>query len=97
MGNSFGAFHGKPEKVRILFSADIAENIKDKIRHESQKLRDNPDGSVHFEADVAGTKDFKAWIMRWGAGTIVLDPEELGNEIHAGTLEMLAVYTDGIE
>jgi hypothetical protein len=35
--------------------------------------------------------------MRWGAGTIVLDPEELGNEIHAETLEMLAVYADGIE
>jgi len=87
----------QPAKAKIHFSADIAEYIKEKIRHESQKLRDNPDGSVHFEADVAGTKDFKAWIMRWGAGTIVLDPEELGNEIHAETLEMLAVYADGIE
>jgi len=35
--------------------------------------------------------------MRWGAGTIFLDPEELGNEIHVETLEMLAVYADGIE
>jgi hypothetical protein len=26
---------------------------------ESQKLRDNPDGSVLFEADIACTKDFK--------------------------------------
>jgi hypothetical protein len=35
--------------------------------------------------------------MRWGAGTIVPEPEELGNEIHAGRLEMLAVYADSIE
>ena len=35
--------------------------------------------------------------MRWGAGTIVLEPEELRNEIRAGTLEMLDVYADGIE
>ena len=35
--------------------------------------------------------------MRWAAGTIVLDPEELRNEIHAETLEMLAVYANGIE
>ena len=35
--------------------------------------------------------------MRWGAGAIVLEPEELRNEIRAETLEMLAVYADGIE
>jgi predicted DNA-binding transcriptional regulator YafY len=97
MGSSFGAFQGQPEKVRILFSADIAGYIKEKIWHESQKLHDNPDGSVLFEADVACTKDFKAWIMRWGAGAIVLEPEELRSEIRAETLEMLAVYADGIE
>ena len=97
MGHSFGAFHGQPEKVRILFSADIAGYIKEKIWHESQILHDNPDGSVLFEADVACTKDFKGWIMRWGANAIVLEPEELRNEIRAETLEMLAVYADRIE
>jgi predicted DNA-binding transcriptional regulator YafY len=97
MASSFGAFQGQPEKVRILFSADIAGYIKEKIWHESQKLHDNPDGSVLFEADVACTKDFKAWIMRWGASAIVLEPEDLRNEIRAETLEMLAVYAEGIE
>ena len=75
----------------------MAEYIKEKIRHRSQKLRDNPDRSVHFEASVAGTKDFKAWIMRWGAKAIVLEPEELRNEIQAETVEMLAVYANGME
>jgi len=97
MGNSFGAFHGTPEEVRVLFSADIAEYIKEKIWHESQKLHDNPDGSVLFEANVACTKDFKAWIMRWGADAIVLEPEKLRDEIQAETVEMLAVYANGIE
>ena len=97
MGNSFGAFLGKPEKVRILFSADIAEYIKEKIWHESQKLHDNPDGSVLFEADVVCTKEFKAWVMRWGAKAIVLEPEELRDEIQAETVEMLAVYANGID
>ena len=97
MGNSIGAFHGKPEKVSILFSADIAEYIKEKIWHQSQKLHDNPDGSVLFEANIANTKDFKAWIMRWGAKAIVLEPEELRNEIQAETVEMLAVSANGME
>ena len=97
MGSSLGAFHGKPEKVRVLFSADIAEYIKEKIWHKSQKLHDNPDGSVLFEANVACTKEFKAWIMQWGAKAIVLEPEGLRNEIQTETVEMLAVYANSIK
>jgi predicted DNA-binding transcriptional regulator YafY len=97
MGNSFGAFHGKPEKIRILFSADVAEYIKEKIWHKSQKLHDNPDGSVLFEADIACTKEFKAWILQCGAKAIVLEPEAFRDEIQAETVEMLAVYANGIE
>ena len=97
MRSSFGVYHGKPEKVKLHFSADIAEYIKEKIWHESQKLHDNPDGSVLFEADVACTKEFKAWVMRWGAKAIVLEPEELRDEIQAETVEMLAVYANGME
>ena len=97
MRGSFGVYHGQPEKVKVLFSAEIAEYIKEKIWHQSQKLYDNPDGSVLFEADVACTEDFKAWVMRWGAKAIVLQPEELRNEIQAETVEMLAVYANSIE
>ena len=35
--------------------------------------------------------------MRWGAKAIVLEPEELRDEIQAETVEMLAVYANGIE
>jgi predicted DNA-binding transcriptional regulator YafY len=97
MRGSFGVYQGKPAKVRILFSADVAEYIKERIWHESQKLHDNPDGSVLFEADVACTEEFKSWVMRWGAKAIVLQPEELRNEIQTESVEMLAVYAKGIE
>jgi predicted DNA-binding transcriptional regulator YafY len=35
--------------------------------------------------------------LRWGAKAIVLEPEKLRNEIQAETVEMLAVYANGIE
>jgi predicted DNA-binding transcriptional regulator YafY len=97
MRGSFGVYQGKPVNVRILFSAGIAEYIKEKIWHETQKLHDNPDGSVLFEANVACTKEIKAWVMRWGAKAIVLEPEELRDEIRAETVEMLAVYATGMD
>ena len=97
MGSSFGAFHGKPEKIKVLFSADIAGYIKEKIWHETQKMYDNPDGSILFEADMACTKDIKAWIMRWGSKAIVLEPEGLREEIQAEAIGMMAGYASGME
>ena len=97
MRGSFGVFHGKPEKVKILFSADIAEYIKEKIWHESQKLSDRADGSVLFEAEVACTRDFRAWVMRWGARARVLQPEKLRNEIQSEAIEMMACYANGMK
>jgi predicted DNA-binding transcriptional regulator YafY len=97
MRGSFGVYHGEPVSVRILFSAEIAEYIKERIWHESQKLHDNPDGSVLFEARVECTEEIKAWVMRWGAKAIVLEPEELRDEVRAETVEMLAVYANGID
>ena len=97
MRSSFGVYRGKPEKVKVLFSADIAEYIKEKIWHETQKLRDRPDGSVLFEADVACTKEFRAWVMRWGAKARVLEPEKLRNEIQSEAIEMMAGYANGMD
>ena len=97
IGSSFGAFHGKPEKIKVLFSADIAGYIKEKIWHETQKMYDNPDGSILFEADMACTKDIKAWIMRWGSKAIVLEPEGLREEIQAEAIGMMAGYASGME
>lgn len=97
MRNSFGAFHGEPEKVKVLFSPHVAEFIKEKIWHETQKLYDTPDGSVLFEADVACTKEIKSWVMRWGSNAIVLEPEKLRNEIRTEAIEMIAAYANGID
>ena len=97
MRGSFGVYQGKPVNVRILFSTDVAEYIKERIWHETQKLHDSPGGSVLFEARVACTKEFKAWVMRWGAKAIVLEPEELRDEIQAEAIEMMAGYASGME
>jgi predicted DNA-binding transcriptional regulator YafY len=97
MRGSFGVYHGKPEKVKILFSAAVAEYIREKIWHESQKLRDRADGSVLFEADVACTRDFRAWVMRWGADARVLAPAKLREEIQSEAIEMMACYANRAE
>jgi predicted DNA-binding transcriptional regulator YafY len=97
MRSSFGVCQGEPRAVKILFHADIAEFIRERVWHESQRLSENPDGSLVFEARVACSDEFKAWVMRWGGKAVVLAPGELRESIRSEASEMLAVYADDVK
>jgi len=58
-------------------------------RSESQK-----DGSIVFEAEVAGTEEIKFWVMSWGSKALVLEPDSLRQEISAES-EALIVKDGG--
>ena len=83
MKSSFGVFHGEPVRVRIWFAAGIAEYIREKTWHESQRIKTQKDGSIIFEAEVAGTKEIEFWVLKWGAKAKVLAPESLRDEIRS--------------
>ncbi len=77
MSSSFGVFQGNPEKVKIHFAKEIAEYIKEKNWHETQILHQKDDGSIIFEADVAGLDEIRFWVLSWGSKAIVISPESL--------------------
>ena len=92
MRTSFGVFHGKPQKVRIRFAADVAGYISEKIWHDTQKIVPQNDGSLIFEARVAGTDEIKFWLMTWGSKAQVLSPAALRDEIISEAEAMLQNY-----
>jgi predicted DNA-binding transcriptional regulator YafY len=87
-----GFTKGEPTKVRIRFSPVVAGYIKEKIRHDSQKLGPQEDGSLLFEADVAGTQEIKYWILGWGSHAQVLEPERLKEKICAQVMATMNLY-----
>ena len=74
--DSFGIYHGPPVTVRIRFLESVAGYIRERVWHPSQHLSDQPDGSIIFTATVAGIEEISHWVLRWGAGAQVLDPDE---------------------
>jgi predicted DNA-binding transcriptional regulator YafY len=92
MKSSFGVFHGEPVRVRIWFAADIADYIHEKIWHDTQNIEPQQDGSIIFEAEVAGTEEIKFWILKWGAKARVLAPDSLCEEIRLEAENMLKNY-----
>ncbi len=95
MKASFGVFHGELEKVKIHFDADTAGYIKEKIWHATQRIHNQDDGSIIFEAEVAGTDEIRFWIMQWGAGATVVEPESLRQKVRSEAEAMVDVYKKG--
>ena len=50
------------------------------------------DGSIIFEAEVAGTDEIRFWIMTWGSKAEVLSPASLRDEIRAEAEMMASRY-----
>jgi predicted DNA-binding transcriptional regulator YafY len=95
MRSSFGTFAGEPvRRVRVWFDPATAGYVREKIWHVSQKLHERRDGSLVFEAEVAGTQEIKRWVMRFGSKARVLEPESLRVEIRMEAAEMLASYSN---
>jgi predicted DNA-binding transcriptional regulator YafY len=89
---SFGVYQGEPVKVRIWFSPDAAGYIKEKIWHDTQEIVPQKDGSIVFEAEVAGTEEIKFWVMSWVSKAIVLEPASLREEIRTEAESLLNRY-----
>jgi predicted DNA-binding transcriptional regulator YafY len=92
MKSSFGVFQGQAVRVRIWFAADIAGYIREKIWHETQHIEPQSDGSIIFEAEVAGTEEIKYWVLKWGAKARVLAPGSLREETRREVKAMLDNY-----
>lgn len=92
MRDSFGVFQGRPVRVKVRFSPAVAGYIKEKKWHESQTIIENADGSINFEAEVAGIREIKFWLLGWGAEVQVLAPESLKREIQAEITAMRKLY-----
>lgn len=93
MRASFGIFHGEPVNIKIWFASDVAGYIIEKTWHETQQINKQEDGSIIFEAEVAGTDEIKYWILNWGAKAVVLSPESLRGEICAEAEAMFKNYS----
>jgi predicted DNA-binding transcriptional regulator YafY len=93
--SSFGVFHGPLTQVKIRFAKQVAGYITEKVWHPSQRVSRRADGSVVFEAEVAGTEEIMHWVLKWGAGAEVLAPRTLREEIRREAEGMVKTYGRG--
>ncbi len=78
---AFGIAGGKPEAVEIVFAAEMAGYIRERVWHESQTIEDGPNGSVVLKMNVAPGFELRAWIKGFLPHVEVVQPVSLREAI----------------
>ena len=78
--------------VLLRFPAAVASRVRETTWHPSQRLTDEPGGSVLWSATVAGTIEIRLWILGWGDDVEVLQPTSLREDVRATLQRALARY-----
>ncbi|HZL44426.1 MAG TPA: WYL domain-containing protein [Verrucomicrobiae bacterium] len=79
---SFGVHSGRGHyHVLIRFSPAVADYVREKRWHESQRLRELKDGSIELSLHLSGLLELERWVLSWGGDARVLQPPELAKRI----------------
>jgi predicted DNA-binding transcriptional regulator YafY len=79
--SSFGVIAEPATPVRIRFDARWAAYVEEHSWHASQKLESLPDGRVELRMEVGGIAELRSWVLSFGAGAVVVEPETLRGEV----------------
>ncbi len=80
---AFGVFTGdKIFDIVIRFSPDVADYIREKEWHQSQRLKELNNGGVELQLRLSSLVEIQRWILGWGGEAVVLEPSELVESIN---------------
>jgi predicted DNA-binding transcriptional regulator YafY len=68
---------GKPVAVAIWFDALTAPYIRERRWHSTQQIEEQADGSLTLRMEVTGLNELKRWVLGYGKGAKVIEPQEL--------------------
>lgn len=87
---SFGIHSGKGEyHVVIHFRENVADYIREKRWHLSQKLRELGGGALEVQLTLGSLIEVRRWILGWGGDATVIAPPELAESVRAAAQRIL--------
>ena len=93
LSGSFGVYSsGKQQRIRVQFDPFGARLVAERRWHESQRVRENADGSIILELKLGGLEEIERWILSWGKHARVLAPKELATRIRDEASAIAKLY-----
>ncbi|MBC8003557.1 MAG: WYL domain-containing protein [Opitutaceae bacterium] len=88
--DSFGVISGQGHfEVVVRFSDLVADYIREKRWHPSQKLVELKDGGVELRLTLSSLVEIQRWILGWGGGAVVVQPPELVESVRRAAKTIL--------
>ncbi|MDN5338431.1 MAG: hypothetical protein PWQ20_1501 [Thermotogaceae bacterium] len=84
----------EPIEIKIKFSENVAQKIKDTLRHPTQSIEDLKDGGIIYTIKVLGYREIISWVLSWGRNAEILSPDWVRERIKNEIKEMARVYDD---
>ncbi|MBI3192116.1 MAG: WYL domain-containing protein, partial [Pedosphaera parvula] len=89
--DSFGVHSGHGEfDIVIRFNDLVADYIREKKWHDSQELRELPDGGVELRLKLSSLVEIQRWVLGWGGSAVVTQPAELVEAVKQAARTILA-------
>jgi len=82
-GNSLGVNTGPAERVELRFDREVASYVRARVWHQSQELRELPDGGLALTLHVCHDWALRSWILSWSPFVEVTSPGSLVSGIAA--------------
>lgn len=93
--DSFGVHSGEGRyEVALRCSPRVADYIREKRWHPSQRLSERPDGGVDLHLRLSSLGEVQRWILSWGGEVTVLEPPELIAAVRAAARALVAAHPE---
>lgn len=91
-GSAFGIVEEEALAVRVRFAPAMATTIRERLWHPSQRIEEQPDGSVILSFLAGGRMEIMAWVLSYGSLAELLEPAELRREMQLQAEKMAHTY-----
>jgi len=81
LNGAFGIWSAPPRTVVLDFGAQVRGFVRERQWHPSQHLEDLADGGLRLTLRVGISPELRAWVLRWGAHVVVVEPAALREEV----------------
>jgi CRISPR-associated endonuclease/helicase Cas3 len=97
LADAWGIWYTEAEPVEVVlkFHPRVAGRVRETRWHRSERVEEQPDGSLVWRAQVAEPQEMLPWVRGWGADAEVVAPEELREALVSETRRLALLYQVG--
>jgi len=76
-------------QIVIRFNEQVADYIREKRWHDSQRLVELPDGGVELHLKLSSLPEVERWILSWAGNAVAIQPPQLAEMIRKSAENIL--------